>query len=144
MKGLKFLAIIVGLVVDIFGSLLSGLFIGIAMVIFYASQGMSMKEISVQLDAAHLNQSLPFLLSSAGVGGFFTVVGGFVTGWMAKTYELKNALIMGLLSVAFGALFWSFSPMWFNVAGALITPPSAMAGGYFAQCIFTARNTARQ
>jgi hypothetical protein len=144
MKGFKFLAIFVGLVVDIGGSFLSGVVIAVVMMIFYATKGMPLKEISTQMDAAHLGQSIPVLLSSIGVGGFFTVVGGFVTGWLAQSFQLKNALLMGLLSALFGAVFWTFSPLWYNIVCVLITPVAAAVGGYFAQCIFVPRYAPRK
>jgi ABC-type thiamin/hydroxymethylpyrimidine transport system permease subunit len=139
MKDLKFLAIFVGWVVDIFGTLLFGFGMTIVLMIFFAAQGMPLKQITVQTNTAHLDQSLPILLASLGIGGFSTVVGGFVTGWMAKVSQLKNAVVMGLLSTLFGVVFWSFSPLWFNIVCTLITPAAAATGGYFAQCIFVPR-----
>jgi hypothetical protein len=95
-----------------------------------------MKDIMVHLDAAHLYKSIPLLLASLGIGGFFTVVGGLITAWMAKTHQVKNATVMGLVSIVLGLPFWGSYPLWYNVIAVLVVLGAAATGGYFAKCIF--------
>jgi hypothetical protein len=139
MKDIKFFAIFVGLIVDIFGSLFSGIVISIVVAIYLAVQGMPLKQISVQLSSTE-EQSFLALHAAIGIGEFSTFVGGFVTGWMAKSAQLKNALIMGILSTLLGALFWSFNPLWFNIVCIPFTPASAAVGGYLAYVFFGQRS----
>jgi hypothetical protein len=139
MKDVKFLAIFIGVIVDIVGSFTSGLVLGIILIIYHVAQGTPLKDISSVMDQKHLSQSIPFLLSSLGLGGFFSLVGGFVAGWMAKVSPTKNGLIMGVISTLLSIFFWSFSPAWFNAAGCLFTIGPATAGGYLAFVFFGRR-----
>jgi hypothetical protein len=143
MKEIKFLAIIIGVVVDVAGSLVSGFAIGIFLVIFHVAQGMPIKDVSVALDQKHLNQSIPFDLASLGVGGFFSMVGGFVTGWMAKAGQIKNGMLMGVVSTLLSIFFWGYDPFWVNAAGCFFTLIPATAGGYMAYVFFGGRPSSR-
>ena len=115
MKDVRFLAIFAGLAVDIGGSLAAGLAIGIALTLFHLAQGMPVKEITTVMDQQHLTASITLDLANLGVGGFFSLLGGFVTGWIAGVSRVKYALIMGAGSVLFSAIFWVFEPPWLNV-----------------------------
>jgi len=133
---LRFLAIIVGLAVDIVGSLALGFVFGIVLVVFHLMQGIPIQDIATQMDAKHLNQSVIFLLASLGVGGIGSLVGGFVTGWMAKASRVTNGFAMGILSTLVSIPFWGTDPLWFNLLGVVMTMGMATTGAYFADLIF--------
>jgi len=139
MKDVKFLAICVGVVVDIAGSFAAGLVMGIILVIFHLAQGTQLKDIASVMDQKHLSQSIPFNLASLGVGGFFSMVGGLVTGWMAKVSPTKNGLIMGIFSTLLSIFFWGYDPAWVNAAGCFFTIIPATVGGYLAFIFFGRR-----
>ena len=139
MKDVKFLAIFAGSVVAMVGSLASGLVLGIILIIYHVSQGTPLKDMSSVMDQKHLSNSMPLLVCSLGLGGFFCLVGGFVTGWMAKVSPMKNGLLMGVLSTLLTVFFWSYYPAWFNVVGSVFTIGPAMAGGYLAQVFLSRR-----
>ena len=137
MKDIKFLAIIVGIIVDVGGSLAFGFVFGIFLAIIYVAQGVPVNELSTVLDQKHLNQSIPLLLGNLGIGGFFSLTGGFVTGWIAKVSQTKNGLIMGVGSTLLSKPFWSFEPAWLNAAGCVFTIGAATAGGLLADAFAT-------
>ena len=133
---LKFLAIFIGFIVDVGGSLLLGVILGIALLVIHLAQGMPLQEIMVQMDTKHLNQSVAFLLASLGIGGLGSLTGGFVTGWMAKTSRVINGFAAGVLSTSLGLCFWNMNPAWYNLLGCVITLGLATTGAYFADLIF--------
>jgi hypothetical protein len=134
MRGLKILAIFVGLITDIGSSLIFGLLFGIALVVFHAVQGTPLKEIAE--NAQNIHQSPVLLLASLGLGSMGTLLGSFVTGWMAKHHRIMNGLVMGLCSTLFGALFWGKDPIWYDGLGAFCTIGMSACGAYFADLIF--------
>ncbi len=136
MKDFKFLAIFLGLILDIAGSLFSGIIIAILLMAYDALLGMSLKNIMVEMDAVHLSHNLLAQLLGLGFGEFFTFAGGFLVGWMARGYEVKNALTMGLVSAVLGLAFWSFYPAWYNIVCLLLTPAVGTAGGRVARIVF--------
>jgi len=141
MKDVKFLAIFVGLIVDICGSLLTGVVIGVGLTVFYAAQGVPLKQITAQLSSEQLNNSFLMLFTSIGLGEISVLAGGFITGWMAKNHAVKNALITGSISAALGLAFAGFYPIWYNILCVLLTPSIAALGGYIAQLLFGNRQS---
>lgn len=134
-KGLKFLAILTGFVTDIGGSFVVGVLFGITLFIFHAAQGMPTREIVAQLDSKHLQQSMILMSASLGLGSFCSLLGGFVTGWMAKASQVKNGFVMGFFSIAFGSFFWASNPLWYDVVGAIFTLAATTFGAYVAPLI---------
>jgi len=74
------------------------------------------------------SSSPAFLLSSVVLGSLTTVAGGYLAARIAKSYPYFNALGLGLLGAAFGLLFWSQYPLWFNVLGLVLVVPAALLG----------------
>ena len=136
MKDIRFLAIFAGLAVDIGGSLGAGLAMGIVIALFHLMQGMPIKELSAAMDQKHLLASIPIDLANLGAGGFFSLLGGFVTGWIARVSRTKNACIMGVVSTALSVFFWAYEPMWMNALGCVFTLIPATLGGVFSQALF--------
>jgi hypothetical protein len=136
MRDVKYLAIFTGLAVDIGCSLGCGMVLGILMVIYHLSQGVPAPKLLEVMDGKHLAGSVPFLVTTLGLGGFGSLLGGFVTGWLAKVSEMKNASITGILSILLSVFFWNMYPIWYNAAGCLFTVGPAIAGGFFSHVIF--------
>ena len=77
---------------------------------------------------SEVSPSPVFLSSSAVLGSLTTVAGGYLAARIAKSYPYFNALALGLLGAAFGLLFWSQYPPWFNILGLVIVVPAALLG----------------
>ncbi len=61
--------------------------------------------------------------------------GGYVTAWVARGSEARDAVIMGVIQAALTALamveFRDKAPLWFWIAGIVVTVPAAWCGGIF-------------
>jgi NADH:ubiquinone oxidoreductase subunit 6 (subunit J) len=71
-----------------------------------------------------------FLLSGVVLGSLTTVAGGYLAARIAKSYPYFNALALGLLGAAYGLLFWSQYPLWFNILGLVLVVPAALLGAH--------------
>lgn len=60
-----------------------------------------------------------------------TILGGFVAGRISTCYELRNASLMGLLSLLTALPFMN-GPLSYDVLGYGLTIPCAILGGYLA------------
>ncbi|MEW6129371.1 MAG: hypothetical protein AB1757_20190 [Acidobacteriota bacterium] len=64
----------------------------------------------------------------------FSVLGGFVTGILAKRDELKHAFFLGLLQFAMGLMatiqFWDMAPIWYHIIFMGLLIPANMFGGW--------------
>lgn len=71
----------------------------------------------------------------------FSVVGCFVTAWLAPRNPMRHALILGgigvVLSTAGAFAMWDFGPHWYPISLILIALPCAWAGGK----LYTLRGT---
>ena len=138
-KKISIKAIVVGLITDIGGSLITGIIVGIIFgVIISASQvkqGVPPAELR-NVDYEGILRANPvFYPLSVMVALGFTFLGGWVTGRIAKTKEILNATIMGLLSLVIGLLFlesMKADPLWYKLVAYGLTVPAAMVGGYVA------------
>jgi hypothetical protein len=61
--------------------------------------------------------------------------GGYVTAWIARGSEARHAVIMGAIQMALTSLamieFHDKAPLWFWIAGIVVTVPAAWCGGIF-------------
>jgi hypothetical protein len=125
MKKWSWKAILGGLTVDIFGGILIGIPIGIAMVMQAARNG--------DLSAA-LAPSQPLLIGSAITGLFMDILGGYLTAMWAPTRKIGHAAIMGCGSLALGLLFRGMDttpyPTWYALTWVLMLP-CALLGGWW-------------
>lgn len=78
--------------------------------------------------------SLAFMILTLIYGAFGAVVGGYVTGIVAKHSEVKHALALGAVAVALAIvsmiLFWGLQPVWYQVALVVIVGPAVWLGGW--------------
>jgi NADH:ubiquinone oxidoreductase subunit 5 (subunit L)/multisubunit Na+/H+ antiporter MnhA subunit len=128
MQDIKILAILIGVVTDVGSTQV----IMMRFVIFYT--------ISHRLhpQAAHdlfTNPPLSIRLPEMALGALGSFLGGFVTGRLAKTEEIKNTLLMGLLSDITAALLPGAEETWVFIVGSFLTVCAAMTGGYLARVI---------
>ena len=99
-KGSPVKAIIIGLVVDISGSLVSAFILAIAYSVLLTSRGWSPEEIEYHL--TNLDTYSTFSIITMIVGGIMTVLGGYVCARIVNYSEYKFAFIFGFISAAFG------------------------------------------
>lgn len=63
----------------------------------------------------------------------FSILGCFVTAWLAPQNPMRHALILGgigvILSSVGAYLMWDFGPHWYPIALVLLALPCAWAGG---------------
>jgi len=84
-------------------------------------------------DSAQL-PSISLMLFLLGAGVLYTIIGGYVTAFIARKAEIKHTLALGSLMVILGIISmiatFGKEPLWFQLV-LIITPiPSALAGGY--------------
>jgi hypothetical protein len=118
-------AVLLGIAVDIVGSLTLGLLIMMILLgIYYASQGIPADEMET-----YMKNDIPSLFITIAIGLYFTFLGGFVAGRVAKSDEVLNASIVGIAGVLLLLFFWNESPLGVNLIGVTFTIPVAMFGG---------------
>ena len=59
--------------------------------------------------------------------------GGYATAWLARGSEVRHAVIMGVIQMTLTLLamieFHDKAPLWFWIAGIVVTVPAAWCGG---------------
>jgi hypothetical protein len=119
---LNFLAIGIGLAVDIVGT-------SIASVVLFAAAGIDPGDPAA---VERLRESTQWLLAGLPVGLLFTMLGGYVAAALAPGAELNHAFLVGIASAITGALssIAAPPPLWFLIVALVLTVPAGMAGGY--------------
>ena len=126
-SGLK--AIIIGLVVDIGGSLVAAFILAIAYSVLLASRGWSPEEIEHHL--TNLDLYSTFSVVTMIVGGSMTVLGGYVCARIVNYSEYKFALVFGFISAAFGHFASeSYHSTLDNLALGILTLGCALLGAW--------------
>jgi hypothetical protein len=137
MQGISLKAILVGAAIDLIMSF--GMAIVIAFCIGLFVYGVHQP--GHKLDAAairHVMHDDLYLSATTALGGFLTIFAGFITGWIAPSQKVKNALAMSFLSVVISLVLLPFmgeySP-WYVLAGIFVTIGCGTLGGLFSQLI---------
>ncbi len=99
-KGAPWKAVLLGLLIDIGGSIVSSVLIVMVSAMVMASNGMDQREI--QNLFAGPERSLPVSVALYVMGGLFSVLGGFVCARIVKQNELKWGGIMAAISTLIG------------------------------------------
>ncbi len=64
---------------------------------------------------------------------FCVACGGYVTAWIARGHEVRDAVIMGAIQAALTSMamieFRDKAPLWFWIVGMAVTVPAAWCGG---------------
>ena len=78
-------------------------------------------------------ESLPLLLFMMAYSLSFSVLGGYVTAFVAKRKELQHALALGMLQFAMGLAatvkFFDTAPLWYHVLFLTLLIPAILIGG---------------
>lgn len=79
-------------------------------------------------------ESVPLLLFMMSYSLLFSVLGGFVTAFIARRNEVRHALVLGVLQLAMGIMatvkFYDTAPLWFHVTFLLLLVPANILGGW--------------
>ncbi len=126
-RNLNIKAVIIGWLIDNVGTFIAEIFIGIITGFIFVSKGIPPDQIAEEFsNSAALRNILLF------VGFSFTFLGGYIAALIAKTDELKHALLVGVLSLMTSLLLTSvISPqgsIYYLIA--LFVIPFAVLGGY--------------
>jgi hypothetical protein len=128
-KGSPLKAIIIGLVVDIGGSLVAAFILAIAYSVLLASRGWPPEEIEHHL--TNLDLYSTFSVVTMIVGGSMTVLGGYVCARIVNYSEYKFALVFGFISAAFGHFASeSYHSTLDNLALGILTLGCALLGAW--------------
>jgi hypothetical protein len=124
-------AILVGLAVDIGGSIVAGTVLVVAWGILLGAGGASGEDMD-----RFFNDSDTFQWVSLGTGLGFTALGAYVAARIANHAEYRYALMLGLCSLAFSELMLRLLsggdyPEWVRLVGNLMVLPAAFLGGHF-------------
>ena len=134
------LGVIVGLAFDWLASLALGLTLALCLVLFLALNG-----VPVHAWPEHLVASTKkpfFILAESGLGAFGGLIGGFVTGWIARSHRLVCGGIMGVLVNVSTLPFWSTEPFWANLLDLVLAIVMATSGAWLAEAVFGVRRPA--
>jgi hypothetical protein len=111
-------AVVVGILVDFWLSLLFGVLVGIAV---------------FKGNAAETDFKSVQLLSMSFVAGLPPVLlGGYVTARMAQSYIFSNAAVVGIFGTVFTLLFSGAFPKWYLLVNCLLIIPCALVGALLA------------
>ena len=121
--------VLIGGVVDIVASLILGLLIEI-----YAMAKFGVLTApNPQASAALLNASVPLRLTQVAVGLLCSLLGGYVSGWVAKHDELLNGGLSAFLCVALGMYLIvsgnASDALWVQLLLLVASPALAVVGG---------------
>jgi len=121
--------VLIGGVVDIVASLILGLLIEI-----YAMAKFGVLTApNAQARAALLNASVPLRLTQVAVGLLCSLLGGYVSGWVAKHDELLNGGLSAFLCVALGMYLIvsgnASDALWVQLLLLVASPALAVVGG---------------
>jgi cation transport ATPase len=69
-------------------------------------------------------------------GTFSVLLGGYVTGIIARHRYVMNGLILGCLGLLFAGVYhfkhWNLSPVWFHIIALLLVVPVSVYGAHLA------------
>jgi len=125
-------AVLMGLAVDIGGTMVGILLIGVVAAVAMNTRGASTKELEWQL-----TQSSAIQVFYAASGLFMSVMGGYVAARLAAFAHLRHGLLTGLVSSALSLASLSIpqensGSLWLGALVSLAAVPCATLGGYLA------------
>lgn len=131
-------AIMIGWVTDqvvtFVGSFIIGFVATIVFILVTKVQGGNLNQMATDKFQEQF-YSAPILLIMEGTFGLLcTMVGGFVTAYLAKVSEIKHSFAMGSLSLATSILLIRLIPqplpLWYNLWAGGLMIPFAVLGGF--------------
>lgn len=127
MKKINIKAIAIGSLVDIGGSLVFGMVMGLVIGVIYAVKNGN----ADGFEEYYYSNSI-MLMVFLVIGLLFVSLGGYVAGKTAKQNQILQAMGVGVCSIVFGAFFSADLPLWFNATSYALVLPFAYVGGRFA------------
>ena len=131
LKNVSFKAVSIGFLVDFIGTTIFALLYSIIVASFLVAQGHQLDEINRMLHDSILLNLIPLF-----IGVFFAVLGGFLAGIIAESDKMKNASVIGIISLFLTTIsfivFKTTEPLWYNMISFLLPVPSALLGGFLA------------
>ena len=134
--GFRLGAVLVGLFVDIGGTLMAVQVMGVVIGVRLAMAGTPEAAFEEALYAALVTPR--WLLTAFVIGTGFTALGGYVAAQMGRHDPVKHALVMGVLAIGSGLLLQlsgglgeSPYPLWYEGLSYAATIPAALIGGRF-------------
>ena len=128
-KKISFKGVIIGSVVDVVGTNIFGMFLGIGIAIHYGLTKLPPAEMANQLKVL-IEQSSTVAIFGMLVGGLFTVLGGYIAARIAKRNELLNGTLASFLCVFFALLAVGSAPFGKVIIGVVVNPILGFIGGY--------------
>ena len=123
-------AVTFGVLADVCATFLGGIALFAVMGSFLVSQGASPEDLDASLAGSDLTQLLGVTL-----GLCCTVLGGYVTGRVARQREYYHALLTGIVVLLIGEIMVSTSPdgtpLATRIIGDILVIPAALLGAYF-------------
>jgi hypothetical protein len=131
----------VGSVFGLVFSLVLGMVMAIVILIYYMSMGAPLHQAVLQLNVAYLNGALFVLLSTLALGAFVMLLSGCLAAWLGRTYPVLIGLATGIATTVLSLPFCFFYtyPLWYNLAGVVVTIGPAAMGGYLARVLASLR-----
>ena len=126
---LSFKAIILGAIVDVVGTNIWGLIVGIYLVNSHHLMGLPPAEQTAQLKIL-LTQGGMVQILTQFFGGAFTIFGGYIAARIAKHDELLNGACASFLCVLFALFAIGSAPISSVLIGVIANPVLGLAGGY--------------
>jgi hypothetical protein len=129
-RGSAVLAVVIGWVTDIVGTLIFGTVAMICLGIVLGGSG------ATERDLAAIEQSAGWRGFGLLYGMCFTALGGYITARFANYNEYKLAAIMGLASLVTGEMLLQLgepdsSLFWVRLVGFFFTIPAALSGAWW-------------
>lgn len=99
-KGAAWKAVLLGVVVDIGGTVVISFGAAFVAAMIFTSQGMD----EAQFDQLFADRTSPLMVALTIVGGLFSILGGYVCARIAKHNELKLGGVVALFSTLFAII----------------------------------------
>ncbi len=132
LKNLNIKAVLLGSLVDIGGTTVSGIIYLLALYIAILIRQAGM-EGADELSIEQITEGTGFQLAALIIGLGYTMLGGFVAASVAKVDKMLQAGVMGAISLLLSLFFLDAEHIWFDITGLLLTLPLALLGGYLAR-----------
>lgn len=126
-KRFRVWAVVAGVATDFASSFVVGIVSSVVLTIVLLAQGTPQEEL------AETMKQLPFALFGLVAGLGCTILGGFVSGKVAKQSKVRHGLAVGVVSTLLASPFWVPSPLWYTAVCILTVTPAAMLGAYMAK-----------
>ena len=123
------LAIVIGSLADITFTLVTNGVLGVIVGVLLIRQGVRVDRLEAELNNMMWVHGAGVLLGCCG-----TFLGGYVAASISKSFPLRHAFAVAVLSVLIGlvqiVLLPEMQPLWVGVASLTLAVPAALLGGY--------------